>query len=1257
MAHNIGYVSSSQALLDPAGHAAALPAAAFFANWDPAIDNAARGHDLLCAEMARLAYADEATVRDALQCPGFTTVDFVGGDDVKARAATLGTQGFVATHPTAGITVVAFRGTESGKIEDLVADARALQTEWPRSQARVHAGFLDCYLRVRLRVADVVAGQRGETGGDQHVLLVTGHSLGGALATLAAIDLRPTALVTFGSPLVGNRELAALLAKVPIRRYVGCCDVVTRVPPERFDRESLAELLADLGDVSRFGAKRRSLAGKVVRGIAAGIDKLFVDGKEAPDYCHVGTLCYLDRMGAASSASRDEERAFDQQTARSEYRESKGDHSVALRDLADHAPINYVSALAGRLASPPGRLHSAADVVAAERVYLDQRREAQKLEPLARDPLVRGLCLSGGGIRSATFGLGVLQALAKNDLLARFDYLSTVSGGGYIGTCLTSLLSRGRHCEQKEPWRAAIGLDGKSFPLTGLCADEPDRPFAETKLHVRNQMHHLRAHGEYLMSHRGVLSRDVLRAVGLLLSGAAYTLAVYALLLGVGVTLLHLLVSTLDPQLLLLHGKPAVAVKDGLGTLVYVKAFAAGWWIERIQTPLVDIARAAIPAWNTRAFALGMAWALAWLLRAERRTERAATEEDAVDYTTQRSGWSADDEREAKVVWQFNQASLLAAVIFTGLVSFVHTWSGQIATWYAGLALPFAFAFGGLVVIMGSVALTETFSRHDDSRRDRRRRSVRSAMMGSAWLGLIAAALIPLLLVAVAALANLPFKLLQAVVLLVGGYLLARKPTGKGGLFGALQLGARPVLTAVTWAFLLVTTAAVSDTLLAVYDRGSLTANAAAVVALVVVAAALVGVGYGIDANRVSPHYFYRDRLTEAYLQTVSPVERGDGGRAQGKPVMLLRNDEDLLLRNAGVDEDCCRRRRQRGPYHLLVTALNLRGSDELNRRSFLSDHFIFSPGFVGSSVTGFARTDEYEGGQLRLARPMAISAAAVGSGVGFQTFWAQAFFATLFNARLGYWMVNPWWEARRGNLGGKSRRLTFWPAYLVRELIGKTNARGRLINLSDGGHTGDNLGLLPLLERRCDWIVIADAEADAKQGFGSFMNAVRLAQVELDVEIDVDLGPIQRRKKQDEGYELSDAAVAFGKVRYPAARSSTGAVLPEKEGKLVYLKAAAAKIAFADKGAPLPVHVAAYLRENENFPHQSTMDQFFDDAQFESYRALGFHVGDAAALEIQCGGGMTTPTAWKQPAPAPTPAPQSTPPAAPPIAIVVESR
>jgi len=52
------------------------------------------------------------------------------------------------------------------------------------------------------------------------------------------------------------------------------------------------------------------------------------------------------------------------------------------------------------------------------------------------------LCFSGGGIRSATFGLGIVQALAKDNKLSKFDYLSTVSGGGYLGSWLSAWIWR-----------------------------------------------------------------------------------------------------------------------------------------------------------------------------------------------------------------------------------------------------------------------------------------------------------------------------------------------------------------------------------------------------------------------------------------------------------------------------------------------------------------------------------------------------------------------------------------------------------------------------------------------------------------------------------------------------------------------------------------------------------------------------------------------------------------------------------------------
>src|SRR6266487_638131 len=79
-------------------------------------------------------------------------------------------------------------------------------------------------------------------------------------------------------------------------------------------------------------------------------------------------------------------------------------------------------------------------VIRTEKIEIDARRGKFGIEPQERDTL--GLAISGGGIRSATFSLGIIQMLAEFGLLKHIDYLSTVSGGGYIGAWLYSWIRR-----------------------------------------------------------------------------------------------------------------------------------------------------------------------------------------------------------------------------------------------------------------------------------------------------------------------------------------------------------------------------------------------------------------------------------------------------------------------------------------------------------------------------------------------------------------------------------------------------------------------------------------------------------------------------------------------------------------------------------------------------------------------------------------------------------------------------------------------
>ena len=108
------------------------------------------------------------------------------------------------------------------------------------------------------------------------------------------------------------------------------------------------------------------------------------------------------------------------------------------------------------------------------------------------------LCFSGGGIRSATYGLGVLRSLARLRLLDKFDYLSTVSGGGYIGSWLTA-------------WshRHPRGLPGVMDELTaGSAAGEN---------HEADAVRWLRNYSNYLTPKLGFLSADSWTLLGIYL--------------------------------------------------------------------------------------------------------------------------------------------------------------------------------------------------------------------------------------------------------------------------------------------------------------------------------------------------------------------------------------------------------------------------------------------------------------------------------------------------------------------------------------------------------------------------------------------------------------------------------------------------------------------------------------------------------------------------------------------------------------------
>lgn len=835
-------------------------------------------------------------------------------------------------------------------------------------------------------------------------------------------------------------------------------------------------------------------------------------------------------------------------------------------------------------------------VIEVEEGYLANRRLKNDLPPIGDDEPLWGLAFSGGGVRSATFCLGVMQALTSSaaGLMKRFDYLSTVSGGGYIGSCLTSLLSN----------RSETGLDRENSPFTGLGdCDEDCEDRASSKdpeLSVRHQIHHLRTHGEYLIPRSHLMSRDVQRAVGSVLPGTFHTVFLFILLFVACVAAIHLVLTGIDQDLEILAptGELVIAGEEGLSTLEYVKEVPKVWFTERVAPPMNEMWRAARGSWKLLGGIAGVG--LLWSIVAVWLATRLAGKFKQVGVPPEpetRAGWTIEDERESKFVWRLNVWSLVVAL---GLMIFV-AWFFRAPrspdSGMAALLVPLAFALGGL---WASHALTH-FLQSNFAKMSwekiwgieecRFRRSLFGSIRGTSIYGFVAALAVPVGLVVLFALSVLPFKFFLSLTALAVAYFASRK-----GEAGAVQLGGwlqRPLANLALVLFLAFGFAGVSSLLLGTYRRLEMYSimEWSAVVFVAGTALFLLSAVI-VDANRISPHYFYRDRLTEAYLKTDARTERRELN-GQGEPLTVLRDDEDLHLRDLGNGNG-------RGPYHLIVAALNLTGSRQLNRKSFLSEHFIFSRDFIGSRVTGWVPTEVYRKGTTRLARAMAVSAAAVGSAMGPNTFVAQAFVTTLFNARLGYWTENPW-EYRDEIPIHHWWEMIFWPRYLYYEAFGRSTAQREKVNVSDGGHTGDNVALLPLLQRRCKVIVVCDAEADGDLTFGSFNNAVRMAFTEENIRIDIDLQRVMDRDEMPAGFQASNANVVTGTIHYPKT--------PQHEattGRLVYIKASIPRCG-------IPVHVANYAKAHASFPHQTTADQFFDDEQFEAYRALGENLGGQA--------------------------------------------
>jgi hypothetical protein len=174
-------------------------------------------------------------------------------------------------------------------------------------------------------------------------------------------------------------------------------------------------------------------------------------------------------------------------------------------------------------------------------------------------------------------------------------------------------------------------------------------------------------------------------------------------------------------------------------------------------------------------------------------------------------------------------------------------------------------------------------------------------------------------------------------------------------------------------------------------------------------------------------------------------------------------------------------------------------------------------------------------------------------------------------------------------------------PLYLWSEITGRLYENAEAVYLTDGGHI-ENLGVYELLRRRCKVIIAVDAEADAPMNFSALMTLQRYARIDLGIRIDLPWTPIRTST-------LGWMSCNAGKPPTPlpvwsrGPHAAIGAIDygGGETGYLVYIKSSLT----GDEND----YIRDYARRNASFPHESTGDQFFSEEQFEVYRALGFHM------------------------------------------------
>jgi hypothetical protein len=369
-------------------------------------------------------------------------------------------------------------------------------------------------------------------------------------------------------------------------------------------------------------------------------------------------------------------------------------------------------------------------------------------------------------------------------------------------------------------------------------------------------------------------------------------------------------------------------------------------------------------------------------------------------------------------------------------------------------------------------------------------------------------------------------------------------------------------------------------------------------------------IGYFININRFSLHEMYRNRLVRAFLGASNTRS------TQRDRFSFFNFTDNLPMSRLWVRKDEQPPGKSRGPklppdpkdwrpFHIINIALNIVSTEKLAWQERKAESFTVSPLWCGSAqLDAYRRTSEYGGKEpISLGTAMAISGAAVSPNMGYNSSPLITFLLTLFNVRLGWWLGNP----KRGRFGDEGPRWAAAP--LLCELFGLTNDRRKYVYLSDGGHF-ENLGLYEMVRRRCHLIIVSDAGQDKNLDFGDLSNAVRKIRIDLGIPIEFgELNCLRLRNKDRRKPERGGPCYTIGRIRYSVADQPTkkwNAKVPD--GIIIYLKPGFRGDETAD--------IVGYAASSTDFPHETTVDQWFSESQFESYRNLGYTIMKRALNE-----------------------------------------